>query len=196
MKTIRNILLIVLALALFAGGIFIGEALFDKSNGNNSATTLRTSLEEVCNLSVYEYTCREVVVHDGDGYKYDFTGLSENKFIATVDVTAQIGVKLTDKNYSVDVSDPDNIKVTVPHCKILDVNASQESVKTIEDKNGWFNNMDFDDYNDPVVEAKKQVKDQAKEDGVLDKADKRLKKIIKNHVQTLYPDANVKVTFK
>ena len=62
------------------------------------------------------------------------------------------------------------VTVTLPPSRIVSNEIPQESIQVIEVKNGLFNDVTFDNYNDFIAEQKAAMEQKAVEQGILERA--------------------------
>lgn len=77
------------------------------------------------------------------------------------------------------------ISVKLPASKITDNNIPQETIDVVEVKNGLFNDVTFDDYNNFIAEQKIVMEQKAIEQGLLTSADQEAKDLIKSFLSLI-----------
>jgi hypothetical protein len=98
---------------------------------------------------------------------------------------------------SVEKDDTDKvITITVPQSQIQYIDIDYDSFKIYSEKDGLWNPTSIEDYNDSLVDLKKNAEDKAIEKGVLDKADENAKAIIKNFVTGMVDDLDYTIKWK
>lgn len=102
---------------------------------------------------------------------------SENSIILTYDGTIKAGVDLNEVEVVVN-EEKRTITVTLPPSKITDNNIPQETINVVEVKDGLFNNVTFDNYNEFISEQKLIMQEKAIDQGLLIKANEEAKEAI------------------
>lgn len=102
---------------------------------------------------------------------------SENSIILTYDGTIKAGVDLNKVEVVVN-EEKRTITVTLPPSKITDNNIPQETINVVEVKDGLFNNVTFDNYNEFISEQKLIMQEKAIDQGLLIKANEEAKEAI------------------
>lgn len=104
--------------------------------------------------------------------------LSGKTIIITYDGIIKAGIDLS--KIDVDVNnDKRTITVTLPASRITDNNIPQESIETVEVKDGLFNKVTVEDYNDFISEQKPKMEQKAIDQGLLVEADKEAKSAVR-----------------
>ena len=75
-----------------------------------------------------------------------------------------------------------------PQAKILSHEISEESIETLDEKNGFFNSIKIDDVRAFDTVSKEAMEQRAIENGILDKAYENAKAIIHKLVATGIPE--------
>lgn len=103
---------------------------------------------------------------------------SEKSLLATYDGVIKAGIDLGEVTIDVD-EEARTITVTLPPSRITDNNIPQETINVLEVKDGLFNKVTFDDYNDLITEEKQVMEEKAVDMGLLADADSEARAIIK-----------------
>lgn len=115
------------------------------------------------------------------GVERPFSGKS---ILITYDGTIKAGVDLSQVDIVID-EEARTITVTLPPSKITDNNIPQETIKVIEVKNGLFNDVTFDNYNDFVAEQKLVMEQKAIAQGLLTKADEEARTAVQTFLSLI-----------
>lgn len=103
---------------------------------------------------------------------------SNSSLLLTYDGTIKAGIDMGEVQVNVN-EESRTIIVTLPASKITDNNIPQESVTIVEVRDGLFNEVTLDDYNNFISEQKIIMEEKAIERGLLTKADEEARKAIK-----------------
>ncbi|MCI8870577.1 MAG: DUF4230 domain-containing protein [Lawsonibacter sp.] len=95
--------------------------------------------------------------------------LSEKSILVIYDGCIRAGVPMEDVRVEVD-EERRTVTVTLPPSRIVSNEIPQESIQVIEVKNGLFNDVTFDNYNDFIAEQKAAMEQKAVEQGILERA--------------------------
>lgn len=163
------------------------EALQEKrgiEDANERVTITSDTLKEQLN-GIRELVTQEYIYTNADkrestekwlwGIDRPFSG---NSLLVTYDGTIKAGVDLSQVEISVD-EESRTITVTLPPSKITDNNIPQESIEVVEVKNGLFNDVTFDNYNEFIAEQKAVMEQKAIDQGILAKADEEAREAVK-----------------
>lgn len=137
-----------------------------------TSDTLKEQLNGIRELVTQEYIYTNADKRESTekwlwGIDRPFSG---NSLLVTYDGTIKAGVDLSQVDISVD-EEARTITVTLPPSKITDNNIPQESIEVVEVKNGLFNDVTFDNYNEFIAEQKVVMEKKAIDQGILTKAD-------------------------
>lgn len=109
---------------------------------------------------------------------------SENSLVITYDGTIKAGIDFGAIDIDVD-EESRVITVTLPASRITENNIPQENITVVEVKNGFFNDITFDDYNEFISEQKSIMEQKAIERGLLTSADKQARVLIRDFLSSL-----------
>lgn len=169
------------------------------SKRNESGSLFRESVpvitsellkEEIGALS--ELVTRQYIYTNADKRGSDETWIfgwtrpfSSKSILITYDGIIKAGIDLS--QVVVDVDEKSHvITVTLPKSTITDNNIPQETITVVEAKDGLFNEVTFDDYNQFVSEQKIVMEQKVKENGFLQEADEEARTIVKSFL-ALFP---------
>lgn len=141
-----------------------------------TSDTLKEQLSTIRELVTQEYIYTNADKRESTekwlwGIDRPFSG---NSLLVTYDGTIKAGVDLSQVEILVD-EEKHTITVTLPPSKITDNNIPQESIEVVEVKNGLFNDVTFDNYNEFIAEQKAIMEKKAIDQGILTKADQEAK---------------------
>lgn len=137
-----------------------------------TSDTIRQQLNSLGDLVTQQYIYTNADKKESSekwlwGVKRPFSGKT---IIITYDGVIKAGIDLS--KITVDVDDnARTITVTLPPSTITDNNIPQETIETVEVKDGLFNKVTVDDYNDFVSEQKPVMEQKAIRQGLLERAD-------------------------
>lgn len=176
------------------------QDLVDEEQDENK--TLQTQLDELLNIqnaepvitsvqlkeqleSVRELVTQKYLYTDADRGEYHKTWIfdwdmpfSDKSFLIRYDGIIKAGIDLNEVKIDVR-EDTRTITVTLPPSRITDNNVPQETIETIETKDGLFNKVTIDDSNALISERKKVMEQKAIERGLLTDADAEARAVIK-----------------
>lgn len=104
---------------------------------------------------------------------------SGKSILITYDGVIKAGIDLSQVQIDVD-EDTRTISVVLPSSVVTDNNIPQETIDVVEVKNGLFNDVTFDDYNDFISEQKIVMEQRAIDQGLLTSADQEARALIKS----------------
>lgn len=144
-----------------------------------TSDTLKEQLNGIRELVTQEYIYTNADKRESTekwlwGIDRPFSG---NSLLVTYDGTIKAGVDLSQVDISVD-EETRTITVTLPPSKITDNNIPQESIEVVEVKNGLFNDVTFDNYNEFIAEQKVVMEKKAIDQGILTKADEEARNAV------------------
>lgn len=102
---------------------------------------------------------------------------TEKSFVQRWDGVVKGGIKLEKAKVEVKGNE---IKITLPHAEILSYESFNSSVEILDEKSGLFNPIKIDDKVKFDRESEYDIKNRAVKNGLLKKAEKSAKKVIKN----------------
>jgi hypothetical protein len=88
------------------------------------------------------------------------------------------------------------ISISVPASTIQYVDIDFTSFQVYEEKEGIWNPLSMDDYNESLVEFEDSAREKATEKGVLEKADEHAREIIRNFILGMMDDPDYTIEFE
>lgn len=151
-----------------------------------TSDTIKSALNGISELVTQEYTYRNADKKESSdtwvfGWERPFSGKS---IIITYDGVIKAGINFSDIKIDVD-DDKHTVTITLPKSEITDNNIPQETIEIVEVKDGLFNELTHEDYNDFVAEQKIVMQNKAIEQGLLTKADEEARKLVTAIVSVL-----------
>ena len=153
--------------------------------------------EEISALS--ELVTRQYIYTNADKLENDQTWIfgwsvpfSSKSLLITYNGVIKAGVDLSEVLVDVD-DDAGIVTITLPESKITDNYIPQESITVVEAKDGLFNEVTFDNYNQLVSEQKIVMEQKAINSGFIQEADKEARAIVKSIVSLLPGMSNYKL---
>lgn len=151
-----------------------------------SNITIEQALAPLADLTTQEYVYRNADRKDSSetwifGWERPF---SSKSILISYDGVIKAGIDFSE----IDVSVNDVTKIVtvdLPESRVTDNSIPQESITVLEVKNGLFNEVTFDDYNEFIAEQKEVMEAKAIEQGLLEKADEEAKLLVKAFVSEL-----------
>lgn len=145
-----------------------------------TSETLKEKLSQVCDLVTEQYA-----YHNADKLEQDQSWLfgwkrpfSTKSVLVTYDGIIKAGVDLSRVVPEVD-EEKRTVTVALPASRITDNNIPQESIEVLEIKNGLFNKVTIEDYNEFISQQKVVMQEKAIEQGILDEADKNAQNVVR-----------------
>ena len=161
----------------------------DKDENEAPIITSSTIVEQLNGLS--ELVTQEYTYHNADRRESSETWIfgwtrpfSSNSILITYDGTIKAGVDFSKIEINVTEATK-TIIIKIPESTITDNNIPQDSIEVLEVKNGLFNEVTFDNYNDFVSEQKVVMEQKAIEQGLLEKANVEAKALIENFISVI-----------
>lgn len=204
-KTMRKIvvvLIIVIVVMAIALGISIRSAVianYEKEKSQEvSVDAIKEELAEISEYSVYEHNYETVLVFSDKNkikaLNIPFTG---NRFIATIEGTMRIGIdaeELQLEKKTTAEGTVEEVRIIVPHAKILSNDPHPESLEIIDEKHVVTNPVTPKDYNSLLVEAKETQAEKVYNSDILQKANERVQFLLETHLYAIYGE-NVEIVF-
>lgn len=107
---------------------------------------------------------------------------SDSSLLAAYDGTIKVGIDLKEVKFNISGK---KITVTLPHSTILDNYIPQETINVLEVKDGLFNPVTFDDYNQFIAEEREAMGEKAIDRGLITDADNEAELIIKAFLKNI-----------
>lgn len=151
-----------------------------------TSETLKEKLSTVSELVTQQYVYTNADKYEADqtwifGWKRPF---SSKSILVTYDGTIKAGMDLT--QVVIDVDEENHvITVTLPESKVTDNSIPQDSITVVEVKNGLFNEVTLDDYNQFISEQKIIMENRAISRGILEEADKKARELVMSTINLL-----------
>jgi len=120
---------------------------------------------------------------------------TQSSFIYSYDGVVSAGIDFT-KVKVVKNDQAKTVTVTMPKSTIQYTDIDYDSFQMYSEKEGMWNPISIQDYNDSMVEFEKNAKEKAEKKGLLKKADENAQNIVSNFVNTILDDPEYKVVFK
>lgn len=169
------------------------EALMDKQedkepdeNVTISTDTLRSQIVSVRELATQEYIYTNADKRESnETWLFGWTRpFSENVLLVTYDGSIKAGVDLGRVDINVD-EETRTITITLPPSAILENNIPQESIEVVAVKDGLFNPVTFDDYNEFIAGQKLVMEQRAIDQGLLTRADEEARTLVRSVLSAL-----------
>ena len=160
-----------------------------------TSSMIRESLGDMGTLVTADYSCTQVETYSKTKtlfYVYD----SNTSFVYSYDGVVYAGVDFT--KIKVERNDVNKqIIIEVPDADITSVEIDYDSFKVYSEKQGIFNPLKIEDYNDAQKSFDEKARTLAKEKGIIKKAEDNAKTIIETFVYSLMEDEEgYEVVFK
>lgn len=177
----------IIAIILFIVAIFYAGMLFGSRDDEPAvtSTTLKNQITEINELAVYSYDYSKVGKFSNNLTIYGWdVPLTQKSFLITYDGTIKAGVNL--KNADIQVSKK-TIDITLSQSEILSHEIDENSIEVYDETNNVFNQISINDYKTFAKKEKNKIEKEAISNGILDKADERVKDILTTYLRSI-PD--------
>ncbi len=151
-----------------------------------TSSTITEQLSGLSELVTQEYTYRNADRKESsETWIFGWTRpFSSKSILITYDGTIKAGIDFS--KIEVDVAEErKTITIKIPESTITDNYIPQDSIEVLEVKDGLFNKVTLDNYNEFVSEQKVVMEKKAIEQGLLEKADDEAKALIENFVSVI-----------
>jgi hypothetical protein len=153
-----------------------------------TADVLQDGLNDMGVLITEEYYFTQVENYEKTKTILNFFTSSSN-FIYSYDGVVMAGIDCGE--IAVEKDDENQvITITVPPAEIRYIDIDYDSFQMYSEKEGLWNSMSMEDYNDSLVEFEDLARENAINKGVLEKADENAQTIIENFVMGMIEDSD------
>ena len=145
---------------------------------------IQKKVKDIGELSTVEYLYTDAGKFEDANKLFGVkVGITTKSFIAKWDGIIKAGIDI--EKVSVDL-DEENKKIVIhmPEAEILSHEIDEDSVETLDEKDGLFNPVRVQDVRNFDAFSKKAMEERAKENGILDKAWDNAKEIIEKAIST------------
>lgn len=157
---------------------------YEKLTKEVSISVIEAKIMDIGELATIEYLYTNAGKFEDSekalGIKLPF---STKSFIAKWDGIIKAGVKMDQVKVKIDKKDK-VVTITIPKAEILSHEIDNDSIETLDQKDGMFNKVTVDDVRDFDKASKEDMTERAIENGVLEKAMENAKVIIERLVNT------------
>lgn len=163
------------------------EAAKDKEiNVVVTSDTIEQQLSSIRELVTQEYVYTNAAKKESSeswlwGVERPFSGKS---ILITYDGVVKAGVDLSKAEITVN-EQTRTVTVTLPPSEITENNIPQEAITVVEIKNGLFNDVTMENYNEFVAEQKPAMEQKAIDQGILTRADKEAAALVRSILSVL-----------
>ncbi len=172
---------------------------YEVASRDVSIEQIEANIQDVGELATVEYLYTDAgkfedpAVLFGKEIPFSFTTKS---FIAKWDGVIKAGIEIDKVTVELNESDKEII-VHIPQAKILSHEIDDNSIETLDEKNGLFNTIKIDDIREFDVISKDAMEQRAIENGLLDKAFENAKGILNKIINTgVVEELEYTVTFE
>lgn len=171
-------------------------AVYEEASQEVSLSLIYSKISDIGELATIEYLYTDAGKFEDPkqlfGKNIPFTTKS---FIAKWDGIIKAGIKIED--IIIEINDADKeIIVHMPEATILSHEIDEESIETLDEKNGLFNEVTVDDVRNFDQVSKDAMEKRAIENGLLDRAIKNAEKIIERLVNNdIVKEQEYRITF-
>ena len=157
-------------------------AVYEEASQEVNLSLIYSKISDIGELATIEYIYTDAGKFEDPkqlfGKNIPFTTKS---FIAKWDGVIKAGIKIED--IIIEINDANKeISIHLPDAEILSHEINEESIETLDEKNGLFNQVTVDDVRNFDQVSKEAMETRAIENGLLEKANKNAEKIIEKLV--------------
>lgn len=175
----------IIAIILFVTAVFYAGMIF---GGNHEAevtsTTIKNQLVEINELAVYSYEYSKVGKFSDN---LTFNGwdipLTQKSFLITYNGTLKAGIDFNNAKVAIN---GETIDITIPESKVLSHEIDENSIEVYDETNNVFNQISVNDYKTFATKEKSKTEEEAIADGLLDKANGRVKEVLTTYLQSVF----------
>ncbi|WKD57278.1 hypothetical protein CAPI_03590 [Corynebacterium capitovis DSM 44611] len=187
-RILRYVLaLLALAAVLIAALFVVRPTLFGMGKTSMTSESLGAAFNEIAELSTEEYAYSRVGSFDQRGFQIagrtvPFTG---RNFLVTYDGTVKAGIRNAEL---IEVRLDDTVRtlsITTPHAEVLSSTISPESINVYDQSMNPLNQVRVQDVSAFLAEQERNAENTAVEQGLLERADRRVEELLRNHGEAL-----------
>lgn len=175
----------IIAIILFVAAVFYAGMIF---GGNHEAevtsTTIKNQLIEINELAVYSYEYSKVGKFSDN---LTFNGwdipLTQKSFLITYNGILKAGIDFNNAKVAIN---GETINITIPESKVLSHEIDENSIEVYDETNNVFNQISVNDYKTFATKEKSKTEEEAIADGLLDKANGRVKEVLTTYLQSVF----------
>lgn len=180
-------LLAALVILLVAAAIVVRPSWFRVGEERITADSIGASFNAVAELAVEEYVYSNVGSFDKEGlvlrgFEVPFTG---RNFLVSYDGVVRAGVKHADAITAEVDNAAQQLQLTVPQVEVLSSTIDAESVVMHDQSMNPLNQVRVEDVTEFIAEQERSAKEQAVEQGLLDRASDRVEDLLESHARAL-----------
>ena len=168
----RTIILIVLAVALIMGGVWLKTFLFGKSEPKITTDYITGKLDVASELTTAELNYTGLVTFQDGSIPF----LTKKGFTMKYTATVEAGIDFS--KIEVDVSGK-TVKVTLPETEIQSVKVDPNSIDFYDESFALFNWKDNEDVSDASAKAESDIQSNADMEGLKKKSEEQTEKLIR-----------------
>ena len=168
----RTIILIVVAVALIMGGVWLKTFLFGKSEPKITTDYITGKLDVASELTTAELTYTGLVTFEDGSIPF----LTKKGFTMKYTATVEAGIDFS--KIEVDVSGK-TVKVTLPETEIQSVKVDPNSIDFYDESFALFNWKDNEDVSDAIARAENDIQNNADMDNLKKKSEMQTEKLIR-----------------
>lgn len=175
----------IIAIILFIVAVFYAGMLFGSKDNEPkvTSTTLKNQIVEINELAVYSYDYSKVGKFSNNLTFYGWdVPLTQKSFLITYNGTMKAGIDL--KKTTVKVNKK-TIDITLPQSEVLSHVIDENSIEVYDETNNVFNQISINDYKTFAKKEKKKNEKEAIHNGLLDKANDRVKEILTTYLHSI-----------
>lgn len=176
----------IVAIIIFIAAVFYAGMLFGSDHeAEVTSTTIKNQLIEINELAVYSYEYSKVGKFSDNltFHGWDIP-LTQKSFLITYDGVLKAGINFDDAKIKID---GDTIDIELPESTVLSHEIDESSIEVYDETNNVFNQISINDYKTFATKEKDKNKKEAIANGLLEKADERVKEVLTTYLQSI-PD--------
>ena len=171
----------------------------DKTNKDSRVTvtisveTLEDYFEEKAFLVTEEYFATQLETYNKDKKIAFLT--SESQFIYSYEVSVEAGIDCAKISFDID-NENEIIYVDLPDSEISSTQINRDSFMFYSEKESVWNPLKLEDYHNAETELEKKTIENAKKNGILERANERAKDYVEDMIKIMPNTDSYKIVFK
>lgn len=171
----KKYIIILLTLILIIGTIVF--RLNFKAKEELLSNTIKEKIIKIGELSTIKYNYTDILSYKNTkGIKGLNIPITEKGFIVQYSGYLKAGINMS--NLNIDIKDKNTIYLKLGKGKVLENTIIEEETKFLDEKNGLFNKLKFEDLYKVLVEEKKKIETNAINNGLLKEAENNIEEIL------------------
>lgn len=201
-KFMKKIIVSIIAVAIIAGGAFIGGFMVQNNSTppipepepEITSADLSQQLQNINELSTVKYIYTNMGQFQQSNDFYGVTiPFTTKKFIVSYDGIIRAGVDISKTTINIDETD---IKIIVPAAQIMSHEIDENSLQIFDESKNIFNPISIEDYNQFQIDQKGAIEKKAVDSGLLNDAAENAKIAIENLLSPIAKQEEKMIVFE